>query len=83
MTSITPPHDPTLSTVSPQSEYKGITGDVKNHVVVDVVLRVMMFVTSLISIILMIISKQTKLILVAPGMKISMAAKFSQSPAFM
>ncbi|XP_076952424.1 CASP-like protein 1 [Bidens hawaiensis] len=81
MTSITPPHS-TLSTASLESEYKGITGDVKNHVVVDVVLRVMLFVTSLIGIILMINSKQTKSIHVAPGMTIPMAAKFSQSPAF-
>ncbi|KAF5815363.1 putative casparian strip membrane protein [Helianthus annuus] len=83
MASVTPPHS-TISVKSPEPDYKGSTGtgDVKNHVVVDVALRVMLFATSLIGIIVMVTSKQTKLIPVAPGMALPMAAEFNQSPAF-
>ncbi|KAI3756082.1 hypothetical protein L1987_55895 [Smallanthus sonchifolius] len=83
MASVTPPHS-TIPVKSPESEYKGAagTGEVKNHGLVDVALRVMFFITSLIGIIVMCGSKQTKLIPVAPGLAIPMSAKFSQSPAF-
>ncbi|KAI7756725.1 hypothetical protein M8C21_009378 [Ambrosia artemisiifolia] len=69
---------------TPESEYKGSTGTggVKNHVVVDVVLRVMLFGTSLVAMILMVTSKQTKLVPVAPGMAIPMVANFNQTPSF-
>ncbi|MFS7922671.1 putative casparian strip membrane protein [Helianthus anomalus] len=84
MASVIPPHS-TISVKSPEPDYKGSTGtgDVKNHVAVDVVLRVMLFATSLIGIIVMVTSKQTKLIPIAPGMALPMAAEFNQSPAFM
>ncbi|KAK9077730.1 hypothetical protein SSX86_006067 [Deinandra increscens subsp. villosa] len=79
----TPPHS-TISVKSPASEYKGSNGSdgVKNHLVVDVMLRVMVFATSLIGVIVMVTSKQTKMIPVAPGMAIPLAANFNQSPAF-
>ncbi|KAJ0492752.1 putative casparian strip membrane protein [Helianthus annuus] len=71
-----------MSTHEP--DYKGSTGTggVKTHVVVDVVLRVVLFATSLVALIVMVTSKQTKLVPVAPGMAISMVANFDQTPAF-
>ncbi|KAK9059946.1 hypothetical protein SSX86_020650 [Deinandra increscens subsp. villosa] len=67
-----------------EPEYKGTTSTrgVTNHVVVDVVLRVILFVTALVAMIVMVTSKQTKLVPVAPGMAINMVANFDQSPAF-
>ncbi|KAK9063861.1 hypothetical protein SSX86_017733 [Deinandra increscens subsp. villosa] len=85
MASINPSHS-TMSVESPAPapEYKSSTGPgaTKNHVVVDVVLRVILFATALVAVIVMVTSNQTKLIPVAPGMAIPMAAKFNQSPAF-
>lgn len=79
-----PPHS-IVSAKSPAHEYEASTGagDVKNHVVVDVVLRVMLFATSLSSVIVMVTSRQTKLIPMAPGLTIPVTAKFSQTPAFL
>ncbi|KAK1417888.1 hypothetical protein QVD17_27023 [Tagetes erecta] len=84
MASASLPHS-SVSAKSPAAQEYEVgagAGDVKNHVVVDVVLRVMLLVTSLIGIIVMVTSKQTKLIPVAPGLTIPVTAKFSQSPAF-
>ncbi|GKE83651.1 CASP-like protein 1 [Tanacetum coccineum] len=50
--------------------------------VVDVALRVLLFATALVSIIVMVNSKQTKLITLFPGLSIPVVAKFDQSPAF-
>lgn len=50
--------------------------------VVDVLLRVLLFVTALVAIIVIVTSKQTKLIPVAPGLAIPLTAKFNQLPAF-
>ncbi|KAI3692483.1 hypothetical protein L6452_32299 [Arctium lappa] len=76
----TPPHSTVKSPASPPA-YMGTSG-VKHHLVVDVVLRVMLFATALVSIIVMVTSKQTKLIPVAPGLVIPLDAKFNQSPSF-
>nr|GEX36355.1 CASP-like protein 1 [Tanacetum cinerariifolium]GEZ55444.1 CASP-like protein 1 [Tanacetum cinerariifolium] len=80
MTSITP----TLESPVPTSEYKGSasTGGLRNHVLVDLVLRVILFVSALVAIIIMVTSKQTKMIPVAPSLAIPVTAKFSQIPAF-
>ncbi|KAI3692488.1 hypothetical protein L6452_32304 [Arctium lappa] len=50
--------------------------------VVDVALRVILFATALVAVIVMVTSKQTKLIPVAPGIAIPKDAKFNHSPAF-
>ncbi|KAI3730413.1 hypothetical protein L1987_61583 [Smallanthus sonchifolius] len=68
--------------LAPEYKSSAGTGATKNHVVVDVVLRVMLFATALVAIIVMVTSKQTKLIPVAPGMALPIAAKFNQTPAF-
>ncbi|PWA96520.1 CASP-like protein [Artemisia annua] len=49
--------------------------------VVDVALRVLLFATALVGMIVMVASKQTKLF-TFPGLTIPVVAKFSQSPAF-
>ncbi|KAI3696131.1 hypothetical protein L1987_79140 [Smallanthus sonchifolius] len=69
---------------TPEHGYKGSTGGdgVKNHVVADLVLRIVLFVTALVAMIVMVTSKQTKLVTVAPGLAIPMVANFDQSPAF-
>ncbi|XP_024961555.1 CASP-like protein 1 [Cynara cardunculus var. scolymus] len=76
----TPPHSTVKSPASPPS-YMGASG-LKHHVVVDVVLRVMLFATTLVGVFVMVTSKQTKMIPVAPGLVIPLDAKFTQSPAF-
>ncbi|GJX90923.1 CASP-like protein 1 [Tanacetum coccineum] len=80
MTSITP----TLESPVPTSEYKGSasTGGLRNHVLVDLVLRVILFASAFVAIIIMVTSKQTKMIPVAPSLAIPVTAKFSQIPAF-
>ena len=84
----TPPHgagsmEVPLKTASPQ--YNGGRGGsgFKKHVVVDVLLRVLLFATALIGIIVMVTSEQTKQIPVAPGISVTRTAKFSHSPAYM
>ncbi|XP_076882610.1 CASP-like protein 1 [Bidens hawaiensis] len=84
MSSINPSHS-TISVESPAPAHKFSTGtgtgSAKNHVVIDVVLRSMLFATAFVALIIMVTSKQTKLIPVAPGFAIPMVAKFNQSPA--
>ncbi|XP_071730409.1 CASP-like protein 1 [Rutidosis leptorrhynchoides] len=67
----------TLKSSSEPSEYKSRFG-----LLIDIVLRVLLFATALVSIIVMVTSKQTKLIPVAPGIVIPLHAKFQNSPAF-
>ncbi|KAL8264130.1 hypothetical protein R6Q59_022260 [Mikania micrantha] len=50
--------------------------------VADVGLRFLLFATALVAVIVMVTSKQSKLITLAPGFSIPFVAKFSQSPAF-
>ncbi|KAL4564843.1 hypothetical protein LXL04_028916 [Taraxacum kok-saghyz] len=71
-----------LKTSAPPPEYatRGAGGS-KKHAVVDVFFRVVLFATSVAGIILLVTSKQTKLIPVAPGIAVSRAAKFNNSPA--
>ncbi|PWA96141.1 casparian strip membrane protein [Artemisia annua] len=80
MTSITP----TLESPVPTPEYKDSAniGGLRNHLLVDVVLRVILFATALVAIIIMVTSKQTQMIPVASSLAIPEAAKFSQIPAF-
>ncbi|KAK1419769.1 hypothetical protein QVD17_29086 [Tagetes erecta] len=82
---VDPPHTVLPVERSPaEPEYKRSTGvgGVKNHAVVDVVLRGVLFATALVAIIVMVKGKQTTLVPVAPGMAIPMDAKFNQLPAF-
>lgn len=84
---VDPPRTVLPIEISPaEPEYKrstGTGGHVKNHAVVDVVLRGVLFATALVAIIVMVKGKQTTLVPVAPGLAIPMDAKFNQLPAFM
>ncbi|KAI3816402.1 hypothetical protein L1987_16096 [Smallanthus sonchifolius] len=85
MAAVNPSHTAvSVEMPTPEHEYKGSTGGggVKNHVVADLVLRTVLFVTALVAMIVMVTSKQTKLVTVAPGLAIPMVANFDQSPAF-
>ncbi|XP_076917950.1 CASP-like protein 1 [Bidens hawaiensis] len=88
MAAVNPSHSPvSVDMPAPEPDYKGGMGTgagagVKYHVVIDVVLRVVLFATALVAVIVMVTSKQTKLIPVAQGMTVSMVANFNQSPAF-
>nr|KAJ0206000.1 hypothetical protein LSAT_V11C500246960 [Lactuca sativa] len=66
-----------LKRSAPPQEYKGECSPL-----VDVALRVLLFLTALVSIIVMVTSNQTKLIPLAPGLAIRLPAKFQHSPAF-
>ncbi|KAL4564847.1 hypothetical protein LXL04_028920 [Taraxacum kok-saghyz] len=50
--------------------------------VIDVALRAFLFATSLVAIIVLVTSKQTKLIPVAPGVAIPLSAKLNYVPSF-
>ncbi|KAI7752997.1 hypothetical protein M8C21_022947 [Ambrosia artemisiifolia] len=75
MPTIDTPEVPLKSSAAP--EYNSTKG-----LVVDVALRVLLFAAALVAIIVLVTSKQTKLIPVAPGLAVPLAAKFTQSPAF-
>ncbi|KAD6453828.1 hypothetical protein R6Q59_015616 [Mikania micrantha] len=77
MSSIDAAEAPLKSSATPPPEYKSSMG-----LVVDVALRVLLFGTGLVAIIVMVASKQTKMIPVAPGIAVPLDAKFSHSPAF-
>ncbi|KAI3756079.1 hypothetical protein L1987_55892 [Smallanthus sonchifolius] len=75
--------DTTVKPSAPPPENNGSTGPV----VIDVGLRFLLFATALVSVIVMVTSKQTKLFPVPmlpglPGLSIAIVAKFNQSPAF-
>ncbi|KAJ0593849.1 putative casparian strip membrane protein [Helianthus annuus] len=70
----TPPYATTVKPMAPPPENKDSIGPV-----VDVGLRFLLFATALVAIIVMVTSKQTKLV---PFLGISIVAKFTQSPAF-
>ncbi|KVG43266.1 CASP-like protein 1 [Cynara cardunculus var. scolymus] len=70
--------DPPTKYSVPPPEYKGSSFGP----VVDMALRVILFATALVAVIVVVTSKQTKLIPVAPGIVIPKDAKFNHSPAF-
>ncbi|KAL7601406.1 hypothetical protein Lser_V15G22567 [Lactuca serriola] len=72
-----------LKTSAPPPEYSATrgAGGSKKHAVVDVFFRVVLFATSVAAIVLLVISNQTELIPIAPGIAISRTGKFSHSPA--
>ncbi|KAK1417889.1 hypothetical protein QVD17_27024 [Tagetes erecta] len=76
MASINTPEAP-LKTSAPQADYNRSKG-----LVVDVALRFLLFATALVALIVMVTSKQTKMIPVAPGLAVPLDANFNQSPAF-
>ncbi|KAK9077728.1 hypothetical protein SSX86_006065 [Deinandra increscens subsp. villosa] len=85
----TPPHGavsmevPLKTAAAAPPEYGNSRGrSFKKHAVVDVVLRVFLFATAVISVVVMVTSEETKQIPVAPGLSISRTAKFSNSPAY-
>ncbi|MDG6100457.1 MARVEL-like domain-containing protein, partial [Alteromonas sp. ZYF713] len=71
--------DAPLKSSGPPPEYKSSTG-----LLADVVLRVLLFATALVAVIVMVTAKQTKLFPnpFAPGMSIRIDAKFNYSPAY-
>ncbi|XP_023732575.1 CASP-like protein 1 [Lactuca sativa] len=73
-----PPH---VTTEKPpksvQQQYKGSWGPA-----LDAALRMFLFATAMVAVIIMAASKQTKLISLFPGFAIPLEAKFTQSPAF-
>ncbi|KAI3690534.1 hypothetical protein L2E82_48611 [Cichorium intybus] len=76
MTSITPPHSSLIASAS-SPEYK----DTKHHVVVDLVLRVTLFATSFVAVVLVATSKQTRMVWSAAGL-VPVTVKFNVSPAY-
>ncbi|KAJ9537110.1 hypothetical protein OSB04_029843 [Centaurea solstitialis] len=77
----TPPHaatEPPTKYSAPPHEHKVSSFGP----IIDVALRVILFATALVAVIVMVTSKQTKLIPVAPGIAIPRDAKFNHSPAF-
>ncbi|KAF5771640.1 putative casparian strip membrane protein [Helianthus annuus] len=82
MASVNPSHSTisveSLAPPAPENKSSTRASAAKNHVVVDVVLRAMLFATAFVAITFVVTSKQTKLIPVAPGIAIPMAAKFNQ-----
>ncbi|KAI3804633.1 hypothetical protein L1987_26331 [Smallanthus sonchifolius] len=60
---------------------KGVDG-VKNHGVVDAALRAVVFVCGLAAVIVMVTSKQSKMIPISPVMSIPLDANWNQSPAY-
>ncbi|KAI3703673.1 hypothetical protein L1987_73865 [Smallanthus sonchifolius] len=83
-----PPHAtvsmevPLKTSAAPPPEYGSGGRSFKKHAVVDMLLRVLLFATAVTGIIVMVTSKETKQIPVAPGIVISRDAKFSDSPAY-
>ncbi|KAI7746358.1 hypothetical protein M8C21_032968 [Ambrosia artemisiifolia] len=73
----TPSYATTAKPSGPPLEHKGSIG-----LVVDVGLRFLLFAAALVAVIVMVTSKQTKVITFAPGISIPLVAKFTQSPAF-
>ncbi|KAI3703671.1 hypothetical protein L1987_73863 [Smallanthus sonchifolius] len=76
-TTTAPPH----ATVDVEIPVKW-SGGRKNHVIVDVALRALLFVTGLVAIIVMVTSKQSKMIRISPVMAIPLDANWNQSPAY-
>lgn len=77
-TDTTSAHATTTKSSEPPLGFKSRKG-----LVVDVALRVLLFATAFVAIIIMVTSKQTKLIQLFPGLAIPVVAKFNQSPGFM
>ncbi|KAI3505723.1 hypothetical protein L1887_27921 [Cichorium endivia] len=72
-----PPHETTEKSVQSSQPPHGSMGPV-----LDGALRILLFATALVAVIIMAVSKQTKLITLMPGFSIPLEAKFTQSPAF-
>ncbi|KAJ0593851.1 putative casparian strip membrane protein [Helianthus annuus] len=60
---------------------KGADG-VKSHLVVDAALRAVVFAASAAAVVVMVTSKQSKMIPVSPTMAVSLDANWNQSPAY-
>ncbi|KVH91392.1 CASP-like protein 1 [Cynara cardunculus var. scolymus] len=75
---------PLKTAATPPPEYNRSRGSAsfKKHALLDVLLRVLLFATALIGIIVMVTSEETKQIPVAPGLAVTRTAKFSNSPAY-
>ncbi|KAK9065581.1 hypothetical protein SSX86_014982 [Deinandra increscens subsp. villosa] len=58
------------------------SGGARNLVIIDVALRALLFVTSLAAIIVMVTSKESKMIPISPVMVIPLDANWNQSPAY-
>ncbi|KAK9065579.1 hypothetical protein SSX86_014980 [Deinandra increscens subsp. villosa] len=76
MAPIDTPEAPLKSSSAPENSSS------MGQLVVDVALRVLLFATALVAVIIMVTSKQTKMIPVAPGLVVPLDAKFDHSPAF-
>ncbi|KAI3756074.1 hypothetical protein L1987_55887 [Smallanthus sonchifolius] len=83
----TPPHaavsmEVPLKRLAPTTQYGSGARSFKKHAAVATLLRVFLFETAVTGVIVMVTSKETKQIPVAPGVVISKSAKFSYSPAY-
>ncbi|KAF5815361.1 putative casparian strip membrane protein [Helianthus annuus] len=84
----TPPHAavsmevPLKTSAPPPREHGSRARSFKKQAVVDVLLRVFLFATTVVSIIVMVTSEETTQIRVTPRLVISRTAKFSNSPAY-
>ncbi|KAL8239047.1 hypothetical protein R6Q59_015614 [Mikania micrantha] len=58
------------------------SGGKRNHMIIDVALRALLFVTGLAAVIVMVTSKQSKMIPISPIMIIPLDANWNQSPAY-
>ncbi|KAL3505783.1 hypothetical protein ACH5RR_031165 [Cinchona calisaya] len=68
---------------APPPETKAAASITNNFAVIDVVLRVLLFASALVAVLVMVTSKQTELVQIPfPPFRAPLAAKFNQSPAF-
>nr|XP_043627464.1 CASP-like protein 1 [Erigeron canadensis] len=86
-TTSTPPHaavsmEVPLKTSAPPPDSSSRGSSFKKHTTVDVLLRVFLFATALVAVIVMVTAKETKMIPVTPVVSIKRDAKFSYSPAY-
>nr|XP_043630348.1 CASP-like protein 1 [Erigeron canadensis] len=62
-------------------EISGCSSSMGSGRVADVALRILLFVTALVAIIVMVTSEETKLVSLLPGVTVRVVTKFSYSPA--
>ncbi|KAK9077731.1 hypothetical protein SSX86_006068 [Deinandra increscens subsp. villosa] len=70
------------SAQAPNSKDSNGADGVKNHAVIDAALRAVVFVAALAAVIVMVTSKQSKMVRISPTMVIPLDANWNQSPAY-
>nr|XP_043627465.1 CASP-like protein 1 [Erigeron canadensis] len=75
---------PVKSSAPPPSQYKASSGadGARNHGVVDTALRAVLFITSVAAVVVMLTSKQTKMVQISPGISIPWDANWKHSSIY-